>query len=112
VIKFTSCLPMVGGSLQALRLLPPLKLVAMNDIAEILLKMALNTINKKKSKQNHPVFPTNMTLYSICFSRFVCYYFICSVSDDYKFTAPCNCKHFLNNRGVDCSYDNVIIYNM
>ena len=29
VIKFTSCLPMVGGSLQVLRLLPPLKLVAM-----------------------------------------------------------------------------------
>jgi hypothetical protein len=26
VIKFTSCLPMVGGSLQVLRLLPPLKL--------------------------------------------------------------------------------------
>ena len=35
VIKFTSCLPMVGGSLQVLRLLPPLKLVA------ILLKVAL-----------------------------------------------------------------------
>jgi len=30
VIKFTSCLPMVGGSLRVLRLLPPLKLVAMN----------------------------------------------------------------------------------
>ena len=29
VIKFTSCLPMVGGSLQVLRLLPPLKLAAM-----------------------------------------------------------------------------------
>jgi hypothetical protein len=29
VLKFTSCLPMVGGSLRALRLLPPLKLVAM-----------------------------------------------------------------------------------
>jgi hypothetical protein len=27
VIKLTSCLPMVGGSLQVLRLLPPLKLV-------------------------------------------------------------------------------------
>jgi phosphohistidine swiveling domain-containing protein len=40
VIKFTSCLPMVSGSLQVLRLLPPLKLVA-HDIAEILLKAAL-----------------------------------------------------------------------
>jgi hypothetical protein len=29
VIKFTSCLHMVGGSLLVLRLLPPLKLVAM-----------------------------------------------------------------------------------
>jgi hypothetical protein len=35
VIKLTSCLPMVGGSLRVLRLLPPLKLVAM-----ILLKVA------------------------------------------------------------------------
>ena len=29
VIKLTSCLPMVGGSLPVLRLLPPLKLVPM-----------------------------------------------------------------------------------
>ena len=29
VIKLTSCLPMVGGSLRVLRLLQPLKLVAM-----------------------------------------------------------------------------------
>ena len=29
VIKLTSCLSMVGGSLRVLRLLPPLKLVAM-----------------------------------------------------------------------------------
>ena len=29
VIKFISCLPMVGGSLRVLRLFPPLKLVAM-----------------------------------------------------------------------------------
>jgi hypothetical protein len=39
VIKFTSCLPMVGYSLQ---LLPPL---TGHDIAEILLKVALNTKN-------------------------------------------------------------------
>jgi hypothetical protein len=48
VIKFTSCLPMVGGSLRALWLLSPLKLVA-NDIAQILLNVALNT--KIKSNQ-------------------------------------------------------------
>jgi hypothetical protein len=33
-------------SLRVLRLLPPLKLVAMHDIAEILLKVALNTKNQ------------------------------------------------------------------
>ena len=43
VIKFTSYLPMVGGSL---RLLPPLK-NGRHDIAEILLKVALNTKNQK-----------------------------------------------------------------
>jgi hypothetical protein len=50
VIKFTSCLPMVGGSLRVLRLSPPLKLVAMIYIvAEILLKVALK---HQKSNQN------------------------------------------------------------
>ena len=29
VITFTSCLPMIGGSLRVFRLLPPLKMVAM-----------------------------------------------------------------------------------
>jgi hypothetical protein len=43
-VKFTSCLPMIGGSLQVLQLLPPVKLVAM-----ILLKVALNTKNQIKS---------------------------------------------------------------
>ena len=51
MIKFTSCLPRVGDSLQVLRLLPPLKRVAM-----ILLKVALNTniqipINQSKPYQ-------------------------------------------------------------
>jgi hypothetical protein len=41
---------MVGGSLRVLRLLPPLKLVAM--IAEILLKVALNTTNQNQIKSN------------------------------------------------------------
>ena len=45
VIKFTSCLQMVGGSLQVLRLLPPLR-TGRHDIAEILLKVALITINQ------------------------------------------------------------------
>ena len=48
VIKFTSCLPMVGGSLRVIRLPPPLKLVAI-IIAEILLKVALNTINSNSN---------------------------------------------------------------
>jgi hypothetical protein len=51
VIKFTSCLQMVDGSHRVLRLLPPLKLVAM-IIAEILLKVALNTKTQIKSKIN------------------------------------------------------------
>jgi hypothetical protein len=38
---------MVGGSLRVLQLLPPLKLVAMiYSVTEILLKVALNTINQ------------------------------------------------------------------
>jgi hypothetical protein len=32
VIMFTSCLPMVGGSLRALRFPPPLKLIAMIEL--------------------------------------------------------------------------------
>jgi hypothetical protein len=48
VIKFTSYLPMVCGSLRVLWLLPPLKLVAM-IIAEILLNVALNTKNQSLS---------------------------------------------------------------
>ena len=47
VIKFSNCLPMVGGSL---RLPPPLKLVAMT-IAEILLKVALK--HQKSNQSNH-----------------------------------------------------------
>jgi hypothetical protein len=41
---------MVGGSLRVLRLLPPLK-TGRQDIAEILLKVALNTKNQIES--NH-----------------------------------------------------------
>ena len=54
VIKFANCLPMVGGSLRVLRLLSPLKLVAM-IITEILLKAALNTKNQSINLiLNHP----------------------------------------------------------
>ena len=45
VIKFTSCLPMVGGSLRVLRLHSPLK-TGCHDIAEILLKVVLSTKNQ------------------------------------------------------------------
>jgi hypothetical protein len=48
VIKLTSCLPMVGGSLQVLRLPLPLKL-GRQDIAEILLKVALKHQKSIKS---------------------------------------------------------------
>ena len=40
VIKLISCLPMVGGSLWVLRLLPTLK-TGRHDIVEILLNVAL-----------------------------------------------------------------------
>jgi hypothetical protein len=52
VIKFTSGLPMVGGSLWVLRLLPPLKLVAM-----ILLKVALSIKNQYKKINQAIKFP-------------------------------------------------------
>ena len=62
VIKFTNCLPMVGGSLRVLRLLPLLKLVAI-DIAEILLKVALNTINQIKSFICYELYNVEYTIY-------------------------------------------------
>jgi hypothetical protein len=44
---------MVGGSLRLLRLLPPLKLVVMiYPVAEILLKVALNTKNQNQINHN------------------------------------------------------------
>jgi len=50
VIKFISCLPMVGGSFRVLRLLPSSTTkTGRHDIAEILLKVALNTKNQIKS---------------------------------------------------------------
>jgi hypothetical protein len=45
----TSCSPMVGGSLRVLRLFPTTK-TCRHDIAEILLKEALNTINQSISE--------------------------------------------------------------
>ena len=49
VIKFTSCLPMVGGSLRILPASSTTK-TGPHDIAEILLKVALSTINQIKSE--------------------------------------------------------------
>ena len=46
VIKITSCLPMIGGSLRVLlRVTSSTTKTGRSDIAEILLKVALNTIN-------------------------------------------------------------------
>ena len=66
VIKFTSCLHMVGGSL---RLLPPLKLVAM--IYEMLLKVALITINQSTSHICNVYFFVQLIYYNGCLF-FVC----------------------------------------
>jgi len=46
VIKFVSYLRQVGGYLRVLRF-PPLKKTDRHDITEILLKVALNIINKQ-----------------------------------------------------------------
>jgi hypothetical protein len=47
VIRFTSCLPMVGGSLRVFRLLSPLKLVANNY--EIIVVIALIITTRKSN---------------------------------------------------------------
>ena len=52
--EFTSCLPMVGGSLRVLRLLPPSAITGRHDIAELLMKMALK---HQKSNQICCSFP-------------------------------------------------------
>ena len=73
VIKFTSCLPVIDGSLRVLRLLPPLKLVAM-IYAEILLKVTLkhqNSTNQSYHKKSFysvfvlPVYNTTVFLFSV-----------------------------------------------
>jgi hypothetical protein len=51
---------MVGGFLRVLRLLPPLKLVTI-IIAEVLLKVALNTTNKFKSNYIIPAITSKTT---------------------------------------------------
>ena len=50
VIKFVIGLRQVGGLLQVLLFPPPIKLTTMINTAEILLKMALNTINQTLTK--------------------------------------------------------------
>jgi hypothetical protein len=51
---------MVSGSPRVLQLLPPLKLVAM-----ILLKVALNTINKIKSHLSQVIKSQNKIIYTV-----------------------------------------------
>ena len=46
VIKFTGCLPMVGGSLRVFRLPPPLKLVAMIQLNIIEIGVKHNKLNQ------------------------------------------------------------------
>jgi hypothetical protein len=51
VIKFVSDLRQVGGFLRVLRFPPPIK-IDRHDITEILLKVALNTINQIKPEMS------------------------------------------------------------
>ena len=59
-VLFTSYLPMLGSFLRVLRLLPPLALVAIQEIAEILLKLALNT--KDQSNQSTKLIKTTLVV--------------------------------------------------
>ena len=54
VIKFVSDLRQVGGFLRVLRFPPLIKLTV--DITEILLKVALNTLNQTKPYANFVLF--------------------------------------------------------
>jgi hypothetical protein len=72
MIKFTSCLPMVGGSL---RVLPASSITktGRHDIAEILLKVALNIKNQKiKSNQMYSHAMKALTIFLHYRVRFVC----------------------------------------
>ena len=60
VIKFTSYLPMVGGSLQVLRLL--VNRTVHHDIVEILLKVALST----KNQSNHLIHVVQTNIKQLC----------------------------------------------
>ena len=59
VMKSVSALRQVGGFLRVLQVPPPIKLTA-NDITEILLKMALNTIYHTKPNRVMDLFSKNM----------------------------------------------------
>jgi len=63
-IKFISDLLQVGGFLRILRFPPPKK-TDRHDITEILLKVALNTINLNHLSNNFPIAMTRITLYQI-----------------------------------------------
>ena len=60
VIKFTSYLPMVGGSHRVLRLL--VNRTVHHDIVEILLKVALNT----KNQSNHLIHVAQTNIKYLC----------------------------------------------
>ena len=67
VIKFTNCLPMVGGSLRVLQF--STTKTGRHDIAEILLKVALNTINQIKSNLNSQHPSRNPVIYLLCINE-------------------------------------------
>ena len=69
VIKFTRCLPMVDGSLRILRL-PSTTKTGRHDIAQILLKVALNT--KIKSNQNQIYYLKKNLLTKCWFNGWLC----------------------------------------
>jgi hypothetical protein len=105
VIKFTSSLPRVGGSLRVLRFPPPLKLVTMSDIAEILLKVALNiniySIRSSVALSNLYLSDIFMYVNSAYFSE-ICIKYVCSrdiqvkIISFKKMNMPITCSAFKN----------------
>ena len=59
MIKFVSDLRQTCGFLRILRFPPPIKLTAMRDITEILLRVVLNTINQPTNEPG--IFQTRVT---------------------------------------------------
>jgi hypothetical protein len=98
---YTSCLPMIGGSLRVLPSSSTTK-TGRHNIAEIFLKLALNTINQIKCIHFRHFYELHKPLR--CLILFIRNYF-CSVSPDcrhiYIYIYTYNCYLYMPSRGPD-----------